>query len=186
MMVDVSLLRPVWYPADGANNNPNAFSTTAENDSALFDTLDEIYDSINVHKALILVHTLTDAHVICDYLASRNHAFGYFVRGPEDAASEITLERFEEGETRVLVSTFEGWWTTPEVVCRHVLYDCDLVVYAGSDDGEALDVRGWIESVCARFPTKVRTPVHYLAASPALFGWNMMWNSTKEKRGACG
>ena len=177
-MVDVSLLRPVWHPHDDSSD---AFDTTAANDSALFDTLDEIYDTINVNKALFIVHTLADAHVICDYLASKDHEYGFFDRGPEDAAAEITLERFEAGETRVLVSTFNGWWNTPEVVCRHVMYDCDLVVYAGSDDGEALDVRAWIESVCVRFPAKVRAPVHYLAASPALFGWNVLYQEATQR-----
>ena len=183
MMVDVSLMRPVWHPDVGTND---AFDTTGDNNSALFDTLDEIYDTINVHKALVLVHTLPDAHVLCDYLASRDHSFGYFSRGPEDPASEITLERFELGETRVLVSTFAGWFYTPEVVCRHVMFDCNFVAYVGSDDGEAMDVRAWIESVCVRFPNRVRAPVHYLAASPALFGWNVLWNPDRKETGTNG
>lgn len=174
-VVDLSLLRPVWVPETSAD----AFDETADNDSALFDTLDEIYATHSIHKALVLVQTVADTHVLCDYLESRDHAYGYFTRGPEDAAGDITLERFESGDTRVLVTTVEGWWNTPEIVCRHLLYECDLVVYAGGDDGAALDVRAWLESVCARFPKRVRTPVHYLAASPALFGWNVMWNSAR-------
>jgi len=173
---DLALLRPVWSPDTGDD-----FDATADNDTALFDTLDEIYATQSVHKALFLVQTVADTHVLCDYLGSRDHAFGYFHRGPQDAAGDITLERFEAGETRALVTTVEGWWNTPEVVCRHLLYECDLVVYAGADDGAALDVRAWIESVCVRFPARVRKPVNYLAASPALFGWNMMWNSTRSR-----
>lgn len=174
-VVDISLLQPVWSPS----TSDDAFDETSDNDSALFDTLDEIYATHSIHKALFLVESVADTHVMCAYLDSRDHSHGYFSRGPIDSAGDITLERFEAGESRALVCTMEGWWNTPEVVCRHILYDCNLVVYAGLDDGQALDVRAWLESVCTRFPSRVRSPINYLAASPALFGWNMMWNSAR-------
>lgn len=177
VVVDLTLLRPVWHPSTVDGDDPaSAFDATVDNDRALFETLDEIYETMNVHKALVVTRTNTDAHVLCDYLASRHHAYGYFDRGPEDAAGDITLERFEAGETRVLVTTRDGWWNTTEVVCRHVMYECDLIVYVGEDDGEAMDLRAWVESVCERFSNRVRSPMRFLAASPALFGWNVMWN----------
>lgn len=171
---DLELLRPMWAPDDAT-----ALDVTRDNDDALFLTLDEVYARFNVHKALMVTQSMADAHVLCGYLRARDHSHGFYAA--DDARSkDIALNAFERGETRVLVTTLASWWQELDFVCRHVLYECDLVVYVGQSREEALDVRHWVENVCVGFAGRVRRPVRFLEAGPALFGWDVQWHHERE------
>ena len=170
---DIELLRPMWHP-----DNATAMDDTRENECALFETLDEVYERFNIHKAIMIAQSDADAHVLCGYLTARCHAHSYYVS--DDAMSkDIALNAFERGQTRVLVTTVETWWREQEFVCRHALYECDLVVYTGQSREQALDVRQWIETVCAGFEGRVRKPIRFLEAGPALFGWDVQWHHAR-------
>lgn len=173
LLVDLQLLRPVWPPDGG-----DAFDMPRDNHRALFETLDEVYETLDVRRALMLVDTQADAHVLCQFLESRHHAYGYVV--PNDVyCNDILLNGFEAGATRVLVAQVSDWWQESDFTSRHVLYECDLVVYAGGCKDAAMDVRGWVEGVIERYPDRVRKPIRFLEIGPALFGWNVQWHSDR-------